>query len=288
MGSTVRRLAFALRFGEINLFTSGLITGESRILYVRDVRARVQLLAPFLDFDSDPYPVIIDGRLKWVIDAYTTTDQYPYAQRADTSALPPGSGLDHRFNYVRNSVKAVVDAYDGRRHLLYRRSAGPHRARLVQGVPEAVHRRRCPPSCRPTSAIRTTSSGFRPTPGAATTSPIRATSTSAATRGTWPRTRRRSRRAARPRRCRPSSAARLASTNGAAGAAVLHADGAAGHEHPAVRLAPVVRAVLRRRSAEDAVSVHDRIERSGRLREDARLRDVESVARRALARRLRR
>jgi uncharacterized membrane protein (UPF0182 family) len=113
MGSTIRRIAFALRFGEINLFTSGLITGESRILYVRDVRARVELLAPFLDFDSDPYPVIIDGRMKWVIDAYTTTDQYPYAQRADTDALPAGSGLDHRFNYVRNSVKAVVDAYDG-------------------------------------------------------------------------------------------------------------------------------------------------------------------------------
>ena len=52
----------ALRFGEINLFTSGLITGESRILYVRDIRARVELLAPFLDFDSDPYPVIVDGR----------------------------------------------------------------------------------------------------------------------------------------------------------------------------------------------------------------------------------
>jgi hypothetical protein len=71
------------------------------------------MLAPFLDYDSDPYPVIIDGRLKWVIDAYTTTDRYPYAQRAETDAVTAGSGLDHRFNYVRNSVKAVVDAYDG-------------------------------------------------------------------------------------------------------------------------------------------------------------------------------
>jgi uncharacterized membrane protein (UPF0182 family) len=113
MGSTLRRAAFALRFGEINIFTSGLITGQSRILYVRDVRARVQMLAPFLDYDSNPYPVIIDGRLKWVIDAYTTTNRYPYAQRADTDAVIAGSGLDHRFNYVRNSVKAVVDAYDG-------------------------------------------------------------------------------------------------------------------------------------------------------------------------------
>jgi uncharacterized membrane protein (UPF0182 family) len=113
MGSTVRRIAFALRFGEINLFSSGLITGQSRILYVRDVRSRVHLLAPFLDFDSNPYPVIVNGQLKFVIDGYTTTDQYPYAQRADTDQLPPGSGLDHRFNYVRNSVKAVVDAYNG-------------------------------------------------------------------------------------------------------------------------------------------------------------------------------
>jgi uncharacterized membrane protein (UPF0182 family) len=113
MGSTVRRVAFALRFGEINLFSSGLITGQSRILYVRDVRSRVELLAPFLDFDSDPYPVIVDGQMKWVIDGYTTTDQYPYSQRADTSQVPAGSGLDHRLNYVRNSVKAVVDAYNG-------------------------------------------------------------------------------------------------------------------------------------------------------------------------------
>jgi uncharacterized membrane protein (UPF0182 family) len=113
MGSTLRRVAFALRFGEINLFSSGLITGDSRILYVRDVRSRVHLLAPFLDFDSDPYPVIVDGQLKFVIDGFTTSDQYPYSQRADTDQLPPGSGLDHRFNYVRNSVKAVVDAYNG-------------------------------------------------------------------------------------------------------------------------------------------------------------------------------
>jgi len=73
----------------------------------------VRLLAPFLDFDSDPYPVVVDGKLVWIIDAYTTTDEFPYAQRAVTGQLPPGSDLGHRFNYVRNSVKAVVDAYDG-------------------------------------------------------------------------------------------------------------------------------------------------------------------------------
>ena len=85
-GLHVRRLAaFALRFGEINLFTSR--AHHRRVAHPLRPRrrARVQLLAPFLDFDSDPYPVIIDGRLEWVIDAYTTTDQYPYAQRADTT-----------------------------------------------------------------------------------------------------------------------------------------------------------------------------------------------------------
>jgi len=114
VGSLVRRLAFALRFGDYNPVISGLITGDSKIHYIRDVRERVETLAPFLDFDADPYPVIDDaGAVHWIVDAYTTTDRYPYAQRADNGGLPPGSGLDHGFNYVRNSVKAVVDAYDG-------------------------------------------------------------------------------------------------------------------------------------------------------------------------------
>ncbi len=113
MGSFFRRAAFALRFGDINPLISNFITGESKILYLRDVSERVRLLAPFLDFDADPYPVVVDGKLLWVIDGYTTTDQFPYAQRAVTGQLPEGSDLGHRFNYIRNSVKAVVDAYDG-------------------------------------------------------------------------------------------------------------------------------------------------------------------------------
>ncbi|MBK9179505.1 MAG: UPF0182 family protein [Acidimicrobiales bacterium] len=113
IGSFFRRAAFALRFGDINPLISDFITGDSRILFIRDVRERVQTVAPFLRYDADPYPVVLDGELVWVLDAYTVTDQYPYAQRAVTGQLPPGSGLDTRFNYVRNSVKAVVDAYDG-------------------------------------------------------------------------------------------------------------------------------------------------------------------------------
>ena len=70
-------------------------------------------MAPFLSFDADPYPVVVDGRIQWILDGYTTTNRYPNAQRADTADLPEGSGLRKNFNYVRNSVKAVVDAYDG-------------------------------------------------------------------------------------------------------------------------------------------------------------------------------
>ena len=83
------------------------------MLYKRDVRERVRTAAPFLRFDSDPYPVLAEGRILWVTDAYTTTDRYPYSQSMTPSNLPDGSGLDTDLNYVRNSVKATVDAYDG-------------------------------------------------------------------------------------------------------------------------------------------------------------------------------
>jgi uncharacterized membrane protein (UPF0182 family) len=113
VGNYLRRAAFALRFGDVNPLISGNVRADSRILIRRDVRDRVQALAPFLDFDADPYLVTVGGRLLWILDGYTTTSRYPYAQDADNSALTTGSGLNHSFNYVRNSVKAVVDAYDG-------------------------------------------------------------------------------------------------------------------------------------------------------------------------------
>ncbi len=114
VGSLFRKVAFSLRFGDYNPLISSLIKGGSKIHYIRDVEERVKTLAPFLEFDADPYPVINDkGDVYWIADAYTTTDRYPYAQRADNSGLPGGSGLNGRFNYARNSVKAVVDAYNG-------------------------------------------------------------------------------------------------------------------------------------------------------------------------------
>ncbi len=113
MNSWLRKAAFALRFGDWNPLISSYVTPGSKILYVRDVQQRVKQVAPFLAFDNDPYPVVVDGKIDYIIDAYTTTDHYPNAQQADPTNLDGNSGLNRDFNYVRNSVKAVVDAYDG-------------------------------------------------------------------------------------------------------------------------------------------------------------------------------
>ena len=113
LDTAAKKLAFAIHFGEFNLFGSSLITDESRLIDVRDVKDRVSKVAPFLHLDADPYPVVDGGKVLWVIDAFTTTSRYPYAQQANTDNLTAGSGLKHNFNYVRNSVKAVVNAYDG-------------------------------------------------------------------------------------------------------------------------------------------------------------------------------
>jgi len=107
LDNLVTRTLFALRFGDFNLLISGQLTDESEILFKRSIYERVPEIAPFLRLDRDPYIVSADGRLLWVWDAYTVTDRYPNAQ-----PLPDGSLLAG-VNYVRNSVKIVVDAYDG-------------------------------------------------------------------------------------------------------------------------------------------------------------------------------
>jgi uncharacterized membrane protein (UPF0182 family) len=102
LDSIVRKAAFAARFGALSILLSDALGPESRIMIYRDIGARVQEAAPFLRFDRDPYLVVgADGRLVWMIDGYTTSDRYPYAT--------PVRG----FNYIRNSVKATVDAYHG-------------------------------------------------------------------------------------------------------------------------------------------------------------------------------
>ena len=105
LGGVFRRMLFAMRFTNLNILVSAQITRESRIMFRRKITERVRAIAPFLTFDRDPYPVVSDGRIKWILDAYTTSADYPYS--SPTSDIEPGA------NYIRNSVKAVVDAYDG-------------------------------------------------------------------------------------------------------------------------------------------------------------------------------
>jgi len=113
LDSVFKRMAFALSYLDYNMIGSGAINDSSRLVSIRRVEDRAKKLAPFLSYDNDPYPVALDGRVLWVIDAYTTSDRYPYAESGDRKQLNPGSGLDHPFNYVRNSIKVVVDAYNG-------------------------------------------------------------------------------------------------------------------------------------------------------------------------------
>lgn len=111
-----KKLAFAIREGDPNLVLSSLITGNSRMMIYRNVRDRIRRAAPFLSLDNDPYVAVVDGRIQWIVDAYTTTPWYPYSQRYDMGSLDLGTetgALRGRVNYVRNSVKVVVDAYDG-------------------------------------------------------------------------------------------------------------------------------------------------------------------------------
>jgi len=118
LSSFARRLAFALRFRDINLLISGNLTGNSRLIFNRDIRDRVEKVAPFLQWDGDPYPAVVGGKIIWVRDGYTTTANYPYSSRIDLgNAARRDStqrGVRGTGNYIRNSVKAVVDAYTGK------------------------------------------------------------------------------------------------------------------------------------------------------------------------------
>jgi uncharacterized membrane protein (UPF0182 family) len=106
IGGYFSKLAWALRLGDLNLLISNQLTDDSQILFRRSLKERVQAIAPFLSYDRDPYLVSADGRLVWIWDAYTTSDRYPDAQPLDGELF---TGM----NYVRNSVKVVIDAYDG-------------------------------------------------------------------------------------------------------------------------------------------------------------------------------
>ena len=123
VGSTINKLLFAIKYGEQRILLSNLINADSKILYNRSPRERVAKVAPWLTLDGDPYPAIVDGKITWIIDGYTTSAGYPYSRStslatATNDALTANSASitaqsNRAVNYIRNSVKATVDAYDG-------------------------------------------------------------------------------------------------------------------------------------------------------------------------------
>lgn len=119
VGNLVNRLAYALRFQSEQILLSDAINSESQILYNRQPRQRVQEVAPYLTLDSETYPAVVDGRIKWIVDGYTTSANYPYSNQEpfNVAILDSASEGFNRgmgdVNYIRNSVKATVDAYDG-------------------------------------------------------------------------------------------------------------------------------------------------------------------------------
>jgi uncharacterized membrane protein (UPF0182 family) len=112
VGGIFSRAALALRLGNFNFLISSQITPQSRVLFVRDVQQMAQKAAPFLSFNSQAYAVIADGSVQYVLDGFTTTSQYPYSENAGGLNVNEG-GLPSNFNYVRNSVKVVINAYTG-------------------------------------------------------------------------------------------------------------------------------------------------------------------------------
>jgi uncharacterized membrane protein (UPF0182 family) len=123
VGSLVNKIVFALKYQEQKLLLSSLINKDSKILFERNPRERVAKVAPWLTLDGDPYPALIGGKVLWIIDGYTTSAGYPYAKQislssATSDALTANSSAitaqgNQSINYIRNSVKATVDAYDG-------------------------------------------------------------------------------------------------------------------------------------------------------------------------------
>jgi uncharacterized membrane protein (UPF0182 family) len=123
VGSAFNKLLYAAKFRDPNILLSSGVNAESKVLYVRAPRERVQEVAPWLELDGNPYPAVVSGKIVWIIDGYTTSNGYPYAQRttlddATTDAVTQRRGAvvaqpEEPVNYIRNSVKATVDAYDG-------------------------------------------------------------------------------------------------------------------------------------------------------------------------------
>ncbi len=120
LDSVLKKLVYAIKFQSEQILLSNAVNNDSQILYDRDPSDRIRAVAPYLTLDSDPYPAVIDGKVEWIVDGYTTSDQYPYSSVlqlsnaiSDTDTPAPQLALDN-INYIRNSVKATVDAYSGK------------------------------------------------------------------------------------------------------------------------------------------------------------------------------
>jgi uncharacterized membrane protein (UPF0182 family) len=122
IGSTFHQLLYMIKFGELNIILSERVNGNSKILYYRDPSQRVEKVAPWLTVDGDPFPAVVDERLVWMLDGYTTTDRYPLSEKESFEEMTDDSLADptqfrtlqtDEINYMRNAVKATVDAYDG-------------------------------------------------------------------------------------------------------------------------------------------------------------------------------
>ncbi len=148
VGSLFNRLLFATKFQDSNILLTDLINPESRIMWDRDPLTRVQKVAPWLTLDQDPYPIVVDGRIKWVVDGYTTSNDYPYSSRvslsdvtSDSITVRTGSTAiapNDQLNYARNSVKAVVDAYEGTVSLYAWDASDPVLQTWMKAFPEVV------------------------------------------------------------------------------------------------------------------------------------------------------
>ncbi len=148
VGSLFNRLLFATKFQDSNILLTDLINPESRIMWDRDPLTRVQKVAPWLTLDQDPYPIVVDGRIKWVVDGYTTSNDYPYSSRVSLSEVTSDSitvrtgstaiAPNDQLNYARNSVKAVVDAYEGTVSLYAWDAADPVLQTWMKAFPDVV------------------------------------------------------------------------------------------------------------------------------------------------------
>lgn len=156
VGSLWRKLIYAIKFREQKILLSSEISSSSKVLYIRNPRARVERVAPWLTLDSDPYPAVVDHRVQWIVDGYTTSANYPYSSRttlgkATQTAITTVGGRviapRDEVNYIRNSVKATVDAYDGTVQIYTWDPADPVLATWKKAFPHTVKdRSEIPPS----------------------------------------------------------------------------------------------------------------------------------------------